>query len=112
MFRMVRQLAALTVALALVAGSLLPPSLGSVGVAQAAVAAGTHDAMPCHGDPDCDTAQPCPFVAVCAAKCFQAVPSVTAAITEPVPVALTHVTFADQSAEGLSPAPLPKVPRA
>jgi hypothetical protein len=116
MIRLVRQLIAVLVAVAWVAGTLAPAALADASLAPSPVAV-AQNAAPCHGGDladthGSDTGKPCPLLALCA-KCFQAAPSAAVvAVTAPITVAAARLDFADETADGHSPSPPLKIPRA
>ncbi|RAI44201.1 hypothetical protein [Rhodoplanes roseus] len=125
MVRLLRQTVAVLVALAWMIGNVLPVVPADAAVAAPSAVAAVDDgamhhamagAMPCHEDgavpaPDTGKAKPCPAVALCA-KCFQALPTLTApAIRAALQIAAVTGS-SDQQAESLSPAPPRKPPRA
>lgn len=115
MLRLVRQLVAILLATAWIAGILAPAAFADAPIAPTAAAA-AHDAAPCHGGdpshtPDQDTGKPCPFFPLCSAKCFQVVPTVLAPVITPMAIEMTSLGHADDYADGHSPSPPLKIPR-
>lgn len=113
-----RPLTALLLALALVAGLLVPAVFPAGAAAAVATAASP---PPCHGDAAADpddpagrpsgSEAPCPFMALCAAKCFQSLPQLGFALRLPPPAAPIRISGREDRREGRSPPPLLKVPR-
>ena len=116
MIRLVREFTAVLVAIALLVGTLSPAIFAHSSATPAAAAVMDH-APPCHGSVPTkknsgDKGTLCPFAALCAAKCFQAIPSAPASVTAPLTVAAARLDFADEHADGRSPSPPLKIPRA
>ncbi len=115
MLRLVRQLVAILVATAWIAGIMMPAAFADAPPAPAAAVA--YDSTPCHGGdtthhPDQNTGKPCPFFPLCAAKCFQAMPTAQAPSTVWDAVVADSPDIANDRADGHSPSPPLKIPRA
>ena len=116
MLRFVRQLVAVLVAVAWIAGLAAPTAFADAQPASSAAAA-AHETAPCHGgdpshNPGPDTGKPCPFFSLCAAKCFQALPTAVASAAVWNPVASAGPDFANNDGDGHLPSPPLKIPRA